>query len=510
MSSWSSGYVSEVDYTYGYYAELNPNRIKLAFLNAGIAPPNITTACELGFGQGLSVNMHAAGSMCKWFGTDINPAQVGFAKEMAIDSRLDVQLFDESFEEFAARDLPEFDYIGLHGIWSWISNENREIITKFIKKRLKIGGVVYISYNTLPGWSSFAPMRHLMSLHVEKVGNLGLGLIDRIENSLNFSEKLLETNPIYAQANPSIAGRLKSIKSQDKKYLAHEYFNRDWHPMHFEAVAKCMESAKLTFACSADYLDFVDGLNFTAEQQKLLNEVNEPNFKQTVRDYIVNQQFRKDYWVKGARKLSLIEQTEEYKNIRLIMTQSSLDVTLELIRPIGNAALSERIYLPIIELMKDHKIRTLQEIEVYVKKMDINFSVMLQAVLILCGKGVLCTAQEDATIKACTVKTDKLNKHILLKSKGNGNIGNLVSPVTGGGFSIDRFQQLFILSMQEGNKTTEEIVAYVTTILEIQGQKLIKDGNILADKELQFSELFDQVENFKKKILPIVKSLKIL
>ena len=54
--------VADLDYTFGYYAELNPNRIALTFLRAGLAPPDVKTACELGFGQGVSINIHAAAS----------------------------------------------------------------------------------------------------------------------------------------------------------------------------------------------------------------------------------------------------------------------------------------------------------------------------------------------------------------------------------------------------------------------------------------------------------------
>ena len=51
MSDWTAGYVADIGYTFGYYNELNPLRIKLAFLNAGLVCPEIGTACELGFGQ---------------------------------------------------------------------------------------------------------------------------------------------------------------------------------------------------------------------------------------------------------------------------------------------------------------------------------------------------------------------------------------------------------------------------------------------------------------------------
>lgn len=75
MSDWTAGYVADIGYTYGYYTELNPLRVKLAFLNAGLALPEFGTACELGFGQGLSANIHAAASITQWHGTDFNPSQ---------------------------------------------------------------------------------------------------------------------------------------------------------------------------------------------------------------------------------------------------------------------------------------------------------------------------------------------------------------------------------------------------------------------------------------------------
>ena len=52
MQDWTSGYVSDLSYTYGYYIELNPFRLRMAFLNAGLVFPEFDTACELGFGQG--------------------------------------------------------------------------------------------------------------------------------------------------------------------------------------------------------------------------------------------------------------------------------------------------------------------------------------------------------------------------------------------------------------------------------------------------------------------------
>ena len=228
MSDWTAGYVAEIGYTYGYYTELNPLRVRLAFLNSGLVFPEFGTACELGFGQGVSVNVHAAASVTQWYGTDFNPAQADFARKLAVASGADARFYDDAFADFANRpDLPEFDYIALHGIWSWVSAENRAVIVDFIRRKLKIGGVLYVSYNTFPGLAAFAPLRHLMAQHAAIIGAGGYGIVNRIEGALTFTQSLLATNPIYARGNPQIAEAFTKVKARNRHYLAHEYFNRD-------------------------------------------------------------------------------------------------------------------------------------------------------------------------------------------------------------------------------------------------------------------------------------------
>ncbi len=80
MSDWTGGYVADIGYTFGYYTELNPLRVNLAFLNARLVVPTVGSACELGFGQGVSANIHAAASVATWHGTDFNPSQASFAQ----------------------------------------------------------------------------------------------------------------------------------------------------------------------------------------------------------------------------------------------------------------------------------------------------------------------------------------------------------------------------------------------------------------------------------------------
>jgi len=511
MTDWTAGYVADIGYTFGYYAELNPMRVKLAFLNKGLAFPETGAACELGFGQGISANFHAAASITEWHGTDFNPAQAGFAQDLAKAAGVNARLFDDAFADFAKReDLPDFDYIGLHGIWSWISDENRAVIVDFVRRKLKVGGVLYVSYNTLPGWATFAPIRHLMTEHAEVIGSEGKGTVSRIDDAIDFAEKLIGTNPMFARVNPTVAERIKKLKSQNRHYLAHEYFNRDWHPMHFSTMADWLEPAKVSFACSANYLDSIDAINLSSEQQAFLKEFTDERFRESVRDFMVNQQFRKDYWVKGPRRLNALDRVEALGALRVILTTHRPDVPLKMNGAMGEVTLSEKVYSPYLDLLADHKPRSFAEIERALQSHDINLPKIIEASMVLSASGHLALVQDDEVVEKAKKHTQKLNAHICSLARGTNDIAFLASPVTGGGVPVIRFHQVFVLAITEGLKQPSDWAQMTWDVLNRQGQRLIKEGKSLESAEENLKELNEQAQAFAKRELPILKALKIV
>lgn len=507
MSDWTQGYVADIGYTYGYYAELNPERIRLAFLNAGVAFPTVGNACELGFGQGVSVNLHAAASLTRWHGTDFNPAQAGFAQELAGAAGAQAQLFDESFEAFCNRpDLPDFDYIGLHGIWSWISDENRAIIASFLRRKLKVGGVLYISYNTQPGWAAMAPLRDLLTEHAELMGAPGTGIAPRIDASLAFAQKVLGSGAKFARANPQVEKRLEQISKQPRAYLAHEYFNRDWMPMSFSRMHGWLSGAKLSYVCSAHYLDHIDAVNLNAAQQQILADIPDSNFRETVRDFFVNQQFRRDYWVRGARALAPFERNEQIRMQRVVLVVPASSVKLKVTGALGEADLSPGIYGPVIDVLADHQPRSFLELENALRD-RVSFLQLVQAVMILTSQAVLHPAQDASTAAAAREPALRLNRKLCDIARASSTITALASPLTGGGVAVSRIEQLFLLARETGLADVHAWADYVQALLVQQNQQLLKDGQPLASAEEQRAELLAQAEVFRDTTLPILRKL---
>jgi SAM-dependent methyltransferase len=510
VSDWTYGYVADIDYTYGYYGELNPLRTALPFLNAGLVPPKIETACELGFGQGVSVNFHASASDVQWFGTDFNPSQASFAQSMAAAAGSNARLFDQSFADFCVRsDLPDFDYIGLHGIWSWVSDENRGIIVDFIRRKLKVGGVLYVSYNTQPGWAAMVPLRHLLTEHAEVMAAPGRGLVARIDAALDFTEKLWALNPRFARAHPNLVEFLRQMKGQNRHYLAHEYFNRDWRPIPFAEMAEWLEPAKVSYACSAGYLDHIDGLNLTAEQQQFLSEIPDPMFRQSVRDFMVNQQFRRDYWVKGPSRLSGLRQGEILRRQAVILVTPANEFVAKVTGALGEADISGSRARPLIDLLADHRPRTIGEIETSLAAQEITIAQIYEMVMILAGKGDLAPVQSEEAQASAKQSSQKLNRFLMDRARGGGELQLLTSPVSAGGFPISRFHLLFLLARLDGAKTPTEWADSAWQSLSVSGLRLMKNNRALETPEENCAELAVQAAEFAEKRLPILQTLQI-
>jgi SAM-dependent methyltransferase len=511
MSDWTSGYVADISYTYGYYAELNPLRIALGFINAGIRPPNVINACELGFGQGISTNIHAAASQINWYGTDFNPHQAAFAQELSSISGADAKLHDDAFNEFCQRDdLPEFDYIGLHGIWSWISDENRAVIVDFIRRKLKVGGVLYISYNTQPGWAAMVPMRDLLAEHADLMSAQGAGTISRIEDAITFAEQLVAVNPDYCKANPQIKNRLDKIKQDNKNYVAHEYFNRDWEPMAFAKMARWLEPAKMDWACSARYADAIDSIQLTNEQLTLINSIPNPVFRQSVRDFCENRQFRTDYWVKGARRLSTLDQDEILDGLRVVMGVPRKDVQFKIAGRLGNFDLPRDVYEPLLEVLSAHQPVYISELWQAAKEKGVSRSAMNSAVSILAAKGVILPAQSDESISQAASKVGRLNRFLMSQSRSTTGLSYLASPVTGGGLAVPLFHQFFLLATLEGADTAKSLATFAWHILASQNKCLLKDGKPIASQDENLTELERQAGSFLNDRLPLYQALKII
>ncbi len=511
--SWHQGYVTDLLYTYGYYPELNPLNTRLLFLASGIAcKKEFKTACELGFGQGMSINIHAAASKTSWYGNDFNPAQVDFAQDLAQKADLNVHLYDDSFQEFLDNDeLPNFDFIGLHGIWAWVNEDCRQAILKFIEKKLNVGGVVYCSYNIDPGYTPFSPIQHLMKTYNDLYHH-GSANEHSVNDSIGFIQKLFKANSKYAINNPLLEARFNLMATQDRHYLAHEFFNGNWTLAPFDEIAKGFEEVKLQFAVSADAKYAVTPLNLTEEQASILDSIEDRNFRETVQDFMLCEQFRRDYYVKGLRYLEPKEQEQQLKELKIILKYALNEFDYKVKGCRGEIGLEPSIYDPILECIKDGNAHSILEISNKLEKSapHINFGLLISSLLILSAKGTIALAQEPS--KESINRCHKLNDFILEKATTLNPIKFLASPVTGGGILVGQINQILLQALKNKRITLNEseLIKFVGNLIVVSQGNVKDNGQTIDPNTAQGQESIKKIASTFIESVKIYKALKLI
>ncbi|MDU1398029.1 MAG: class I SAM-dependent methyltransferase, partial [Veillonella parvula] len=157
-------------------------------------------------------------------GIDLSSSQIKMGNELIASMGLsnihllekDILDIDDSFGTF--------DYIIVHGIWSWVPDVVKDKILSICNKNLSDNGVAYVSYNTYPGWKRLEQYREIMQYAEQK--ELELPLMERTLYTKNILKLVAETmgldNRISQKASYKI-DNIQNVLSSNDYYVAHEY-----------------------------------------------------------------------------------------------------------------------------------------------------------------------------------------------------------------------------------------------------------------------------------------------
>ena len=515
-----SGYQTEINYYESCIPQHNPQQIRFLLLLQGIRPPQITNACELGFGMGLSIGLHAAAQPeCAWWGTDFNPSQVAFAQALTAALSPKPTLMDKSFEDLliSIEILPELDFICLHGIWSWVSEATRSSIVEIIARRLKPGGVLYMSYNCFPFWASIIPIRNLLMLHAERQGRKGDGVVKRFTDAVAFANALSKASPRFYERNPSATSWLEGLAGKDPAYLIGEYANASWTINHFHEVDAALAPARLSYAGYAYGLDIPDGTNLTPDQAAHLNSIGDSVLRETAKDLILNRTFRRDLWVKGITRLTAQERDAQLKEFKLapIVPRQLFSMTLQ--GPVGELKMQESLFGPVADFLcsEDYRPKSLVEIAHAIETAtkvtaDMAWATTLEVCCILIGADYVAAISPNAgTSDAAQRNCDAINKFLIARAhSGEGKF--LASPVATTPAQVNRLHQILIAAYAAGARDVDALAQYLSNTMAAKGEAFLRDGKPLLEPEEIRQELQNVTSHFLAEFLPLYRALRVI
>jgi SAM-dependent methyltransferase len=491
--SWTAGYNNSVAYTTGYYQDQSP-----AFLNACLAmqrvlPPSLEkfTYCELGFGQGLtSLILAATHPQGDFYACDFNPLHVLAATSIRDEAQLsNLTLLENGFGELAQGkvDLPMFDYITMHGIISWISDETRAEIVQFLTRYLKPGGVVQVSYNTMPGCAQVLPLQRLLMRGAAKGGNAWT-------SASELAKKLADLGAMYFTRSPDALARMKSFASQDTRYLVHEYLHEKWTPFYFADVASELAQAKLSYAGSARFAYMAPVSWLSNEQGELLDTVTDPIEAEELRDYIGNRGFRSDIFVRGNVALSDIRLREQAEHIHLwgdpgVEYKQAVDLEH------ATVTRSDAFHKPLFDLLRRSE-TTLAQLFNAPELAGLDMDGVLKLLRLSIAVGETSVRYGPVQPRA---SADRLNAVLLSRGERGEVWSSLASPRLGGGAGVSTLDQLMMAALNDKpdrtralSKDIDELAVRVTRSLAATGLQLkVADAHVpAADVTKRVSHMF--------------------
>lgn len=466
-SNWSNGYVSDVTYSHGYYHELAPSFLRFALLMNGLAngsgdpASGEYTYCELGYGQGVSANLHAAANpRGRFWGTDFNPDHALFARSLAQEAGIPAHWMAASFEQLLEEDLPAFDFITLHGVWSWIHSAARHAIVEFIRRKLKVGGVVYISYNVMPGWSAEKPLRDLMWLHTELAGAQGDSTVNRIRGAVEFAGRLRTGGAAFFKQDPRAGSMLDDILRDDPHVVAHEYFNRSWHITYFADLARSLEAAGLGFACSVHKSDLVGEVALRRKACRIDDLELNPALRETAHDFILNRRFRRDVFVRGAQRLSPAQREYRLKSLGLVMLRPAASIQPRVATPYGAVNLDAAVCQKLVTALEQAPAAlNVGEWMAQAGLEEGPAEPVFQTLAALVAQNSLGVVFPDDAHHAKASRAHALNHAISTRSQGSDTLRYLASPVTTQAIEAGAPDRCCLLAWEQGHRSAQALAS---------------------------------------------------
>lgn len=286
--------------------QTHPSRLAAVASMFGLpyVQPKTAKVLELGCASGVNLlGMAHFMPEAQFVGIDLSVVQINEAQRRAKAINADNVTYHHMSIEDVNPDFGKFDYIIVHGIFSWVPENVQKAIMRICNENLSQEGIAFVSYNVQPGWRLKQASRDVfMALTPPNMPD-----IQRHEYGIKWIKDAMELTanderrPLLHQI---LAKELDEILTKrDVRYLVHEYLETHNDPILFREFLNQSYEAGLAYLGDAEPASMVRHI-VDPRLRKFFQDhpaASLAEAEQSV-DIISGRTFRQSLLVKGFRQ----------------------------------------------------------------------------------------------------------------------------------------------------------------------------------------------------------------
>ncbi|MBS7052990.1 MAG: class I SAM-dependent methyltransferase [Veillonella sp.] len=250
-------------------------------------------------------------------GIDLSSVQIKHGNELIESMGLtNVTLLEKDIMD-VDDDFGTFDYIIVHGIWSWVPDIVKDKILSICNRNLSDRGIAYVSYNTYPGWKRLEQMRDIM-LYSEKQFK-SQSLQERTAYTKNVLKLIGETMKMDERSQKQSGYKIDNINrvlAANDYYVGHEYLETFNDPVYVSEFIERAEQQGCVYigdkSIEKSFITWLD--NKVVDNIKALANGNHKD-KEQYYDFVYDTQFRMALLTKPCNKDKIVRDETVQKNI---------------------------------------------------------------------------------------------------------------------------------------------------------------------------------------------------
>ena len=264
----------------------------------GLTPPALKGAKVLELGSSFSGNLISQAVYypdTEFIGIDLSEIQITqgneIIKSMGLTNvRLEAKNILDITPEFGL-----FDYIIVHGIYSWVPNNVKDKILEVCRENLTPNGIAYISYNTYPGWKNREVARDIMLYANKYTQNLPLSEQTRRGKAVvQLFSDAIKSIESEKERNKFRISNFDTIQNQDDHYIAHEYLEYHNDPLYLNQFVDSVNQHQLAYIGDTSFqLSYISWM--PQHLRDMINQLSETDYvaREQCLDYLYDVAFRR-------------------------------------------------------------------------------------------------------------------------------------------------------------------------------------------------------------------------